>query len=556
MNEHNISVEDARAELDTEIAALEARLQTLKARRNDLSPTAKLPDELLEAIFKICKTREQSRKSRRMNLRWIKVSLVSRRWHSIAVGAASLWDTVDCGWPKGALQAVLKRSGSCPLLFYGKTSKDNEKQVMLILSHSSRLRVINVIVDCEHMKWFVDMTSHYTAPLLEEISLGSFQEEWGGEVCPDLFKGDIPSLQRVQLSGYNLDFNMSILSSLTDLKLHYLYDVNIRLSCTVFLDALAACPNLVKLSLNDACPSPATNRPRRARILKSLECINIYDDHDHVAHFIPYLDTTRIKKLDITIVIGDEDELTSFSQSLPTLASHLFVSLVNTTCHDMELDGQDEYEYELRWNRNHPFEYEYDSFLSLRGVGYGQTLLVAKVQEAFRILGSAIPSNYIEDLRLRHGSIRSGDLVAALGHFSKLDQLTLEAYMTRVVIGATRGALWCLENVPEFEGTDDHQLTSGWKADGPSTLASSATMIMFRGFSKKDWLFKHKNGIDSLLDWHAFMIARTTPLRHLTVEETLVYGFESHELAHLETIDGIDMFNGCSSESEDESDDH
>ncbi|KAJ7708808.1 hypothetical protein B0H17DRAFT_891344, partial [Mycena rosella] len=68
-----------------------------RTKQNELAPIARLPPEILAAIFVQCIP--VSTRKLHINLSWLNVTRVSYHWRSVALAAPELWSTIICSRP-------------------------------------------------------------------------------------------------------------------------------------------------------------------------------------------------------------------------------------------------------------------------------------------------------------------------------------------------------------------------------------------------------------------------------------------------------------------------
>ncbi|KAJ7459426.1 hypothetical protein B0H11DRAFT_2059545 [Mycena galericulata] len=162
---------------ETEILRLRARLIKAKADRAELSahhddlcsllaPIRRLPSEVLVEIFEWCEEEEESAQStsvmsglaRLAQKPLLTVSQVCTRWHGIALGTPTLWDTLQLDeidlWatPRCAkkamalLQVALDRSATTPLHISISIIDplDGTRPLQLLAQHSERWKTVSL----------------------------------------------------------------------------------------------------------------------------------------------------------------------------------------------------------------------------------------------------------------------------------------------------------------------------------------------------------------------------------------------------------------------------
>jgi hypothetical protein len=86
---------EQRTQLDGEIAELQAKIQDRQRRRNALAPACRIPVELLQTIFLICRNDALDPTGLSHDQRWTSVAEVCSTWRAAARSYPSLWDHVE-----------------------------------------------------------------------------------------------------------------------------------------------------------------------------------------------------------------------------------------------------------------------------------------------------------------------------------------------------------------------------------------------------------------------------------------------------------------------------
>lgn len=268
-----------------ELIASEAQLMLadLRERKNRIARVHHLPPELLIDIW----TRNLTPGSRYYtDLRQIR--LVSARWKDVANEAAGLWTTACCSDKPAELEMAVKRSCGLPMdvvfpcreAVGSKGRTHSHTRVFEILGIPSSRVVPWRSLDMKPfiMDWNTfQPTFLKPAPHLERISLTiSKGARELIQVEGDLFAGDAPRLQHVQLSGCSVEWSSPVLSQLKSLSLSYI--PLLLISTQTLLRIIAESPQLETLylatrfvlgELTDAPPESGDNRVI-CRSLRSL----------------------------------------------------------------------------------------------------------------------------------------------------------------------------------------------------------------------------------------------------------------------------------------------
>lgn len=447
-----VTLERARAELDAQIASLEAHLKQLKARRNALSATAKLPTEILGAIFLHCKKIHEG--SHRGFSKWMRVSFVCRRWRETALAIPKLWEVISINWGTKHISAVLERSAAVPLTVRGKLLKENKGQLSQVLQHSARLRKVDLDTSDAVISWFLAEATQ-PAPLLTKLYLRDLEYVHGDpeqELRMNLFKKITPNLRFVSIIGLSVDLSSSIFSGLTTLKLTRLVE-NFRPPCEHFYAALRSCPSLKHLCIKEMYPIvhdgfQATGTPGQISKLLHLRTLEVVDQLEYCSHFLSHLEFPQSTTMDVAIVIFSEDEAV---EEYPTLLTPILARMYpssNRSCYraiDI-VSGRDSDQVTLQWNRSQ--KHVSNSMFTIKATGMEQDSIAATVKLAFVVLCAELPLQYARSLSLDYDGLRAGDWHAAFAHATELKDIRIIGTSVLGMVAATRGLAWCLEQVP------------------------------------------------------------------------------------------------------------
>ena len=246
---------EMRSIIDRDIARLEESIRALKSRRNELSPIARLPVEILCNIFSLIEDNSifylgRSPKS------WINFSHVSRHWRSSALNAPELWTKIPLGYPRWA-QEMLIRSKKAKLTIRSNFSLDELnpqiiKTVRSCLHEMNRVEEINLTVFpgliLEEVFWDLPKS----APQLHTLCIDSFHYSGTAFSIDKNFLYDTERLQCVELINCKISWDSLLLTGLTRLTLEDSLQANS--SIIDFLHALQRMPALTHLCLKDSIP--------------------------------------------------------------------------------------------------------------------------------------------------------------------------------------------------------------------------------------------------------------------------------------------------------------
>jgi hypothetical protein len=236
----------ARRELDWQIHKYDVFLADLKARRNALSPSARLPSELLAKIFiTLLASGHQDFSS--CNLSWIGVTNICRRWRSVALNCAQLWSS-PVFTTRAITEEMLRRSKRSALAVRASVSYGSRSaSVELALSQMERIRVLHlegsqVQTLYQHMQ--------KPAPLLESLRLCT-PYTYRNSVSTELFAGMAPRLRHVEITGHDIKWDEALFRGLTHLEISGVAE---QPAFTTMMNVLSQCPLLETLILDRNLP--------------------------------------------------------------------------------------------------------------------------------------------------------------------------------------------------------------------------------------------------------------------------------------------------------------
>ncbi|KAG5340544.1 hypothetical protein C0989_001230 [Termitomyces sp. Mn162] len=226
----------------------------MKTRYNDLSITARLPDELLAKIF----THSVSTDMRNFSqVRTIQVAGVCTAWRRVALNCTYLWNRVRHGRNiKWLAEIALPRSGHLPLHIF--------------LPDENCLKGLNVILDemhrIEHLTCYVDLLYRdeeeiqlrsdlmNSAPMLKTFKMTS---RTFFKLPYYLFDRHSPKLTTLDLGNIILPPGLNFMSGLTSFEYKFARSSS-EIPFSHLMDLLGAAPQLVTLELRNACSAICT----------------------------------------------------------------------------------------------------------------------------------------------------------------------------------------------------------------------------------------------------------------------------------------------------------
>ena len=283
-------------------------LREARSIQNRTSPVGKLPSELLSVVFRMIQDdlliemdipRDLNEDSVRY-FQWTRVIRVCRRWRTVAISSAVLWNTIMIprrpATPSLDARTHIRRSAECPLtVFMNVTAAPSE--VFKALTQMHRIRELIIEVDCHRpskMSLSLPLIWCRPAPQLRVLTFVTPKTSLlKNRELPKLFSGQLdylPSLCLTRISGSS-QYNYS---SLRHLHLHNLICV-LRRSVQSLFDLLAATPVLEDLMFTlfngepDGEPFLQENRPsvelprlRRLAFMQGARGVEALLSHLHI----------------------------------------------------------------------------------------------------------------------------------------------------------------------------------------------------------------------------------------------------------------------------------
>lgn len=233
-------------------------LAGLRERKNRVAPAHHLPPELLIDIWK----RNLTPGSRYYaDLRQIR--LVSTRWKDVVKSAASLWTVACCSDKPPEMEMAVRQSCGLPMnvIF---SCREGPGSTGGTHDHTRMFDILD-IPNSQVVPWStLDMTPFvrdwhtfrpmFVKPAPHLVSLSLTMGKGARELVQveeQLFAGDAPRLQHVQLSGCSVLWSSSVLSQLKSLSLSYLPLLPLHLR--QLLRIMTESPQLETLSLSTRC---------------------------------------------------------------------------------------------------------------------------------------------------------------------------------------------------------------------------------------------------------------------------------------------------------------
>jgi hypothetical protein len=243
------SVQEILNEIDQQIHFHEARLLTLKARRNSLVPILNLPQEIIGRIIKLTQlTGIQEPYTRpgflecRLRNQWRRIMLVSKSFRAVALAVPEIWAFINMNWKNTEWTVTsLERAKSVPLVLDCRIPyrKSGAHSYELTMANFSRAYAASLLIRDNNQDQIVALLQT-AAPQLNTLQLtGNLGSTNILNVLPNL------SIQLVELTLLRVGLVDGHSFSWPTLKRLRLDDVSI--TPTTFLSLLFEMPSLEDL---------------------------------------------------------------------------------------------------------------------------------------------------------------------------------------------------------------------------------------------------------------------------------------------------------------------
>ncbi|KAJ6580091.1 hypothetical protein DFH09DRAFT_1360691 [Mycena vulgaris] len=302
------AVSEELARYDQEIARLHAQLRRIEAdrallqahyddSRGFLAPIRRLPSEILVKIFEICRQFKKgpTETHRLVQAPLLTVAQVCSRWHGIAMGTPTLWNTIVVGrnlpQSTNTLELVgraLDRSADSTL----NISVHGSSTLKLLAAHSERWKTARFWSASYKRQHFAGVKGR--VPLLETLELNSYAT---GSEDVDCFEV-APNLRSLTVSG-------SLLSRMATpplAQLRFLACTTVRsddiASCMSRLSELSPTTHLhLELILDNRYNIPPTSSHA---LELSIGAIGLYDVHQVLLEIFTSLTLPHLRDLRLT----------------------------------------------------------------------------------------------------------------------------------------------------------------------------------------------------------------------------------------------------------------
>ena len=291
-----------------EIKTLEESTRALKSRRNELAPISRLPPETLGTIFTLLSASAWN--ERPVNLEWIRVAHVCRRWRDAALNHPRFWSYINfTKLTSAGMAEILARAKMAPLHLEADVSRwmpaktrAFEGQLETHISHTRHLSISGYL---ENPLARLSLS----APILESLSLSHIY--LGFPIPDNLFNRTAPNLTSLELEKCDISWKSPLLKGLRNLRI---LDISTKASpkLEVWLDALNEMTKLETLSLRSATPlaplaSPLISEHSRTITLPSLTHFHIDAFAKNCAFALAHLVLPNLTRLHIDVKSHDKE---------------------------------------------------------------------------------------------------------------------------------------------------------------------------------------------------------------------------------------------------------
>ncbi|KAJ8514193.1 hypothetical protein ONZ45_g8243 [Pleurotus djamor] len=248
--DENISIEQRN--IDDQVSQLQARIRSLKTKRNTYARVSQLPAEIISEIFIMAKWSSISLRTTYKVMggsgiefsgekNWLNVAGVCTHWRQLTLQCPRLWSVIDLTSADRAL-GMLKRSKSVPLEIFCPNVPDTDEVAQLVMSNIHRIRTFDIGADDDEQLFkFLQLNKGASAPMLHTLTLRSPMYSLPG----DILERDMPALQELNLIHGTLTSPLPPFPHLK--KLHIRPSELDELSVGVLLQTLQNTPNLEEL---------------------------------------------------------------------------------------------------------------------------------------------------------------------------------------------------------------------------------------------------------------------------------------------------------------------
>ncbi|VDB92217.1 unnamed protein product [Peniophora sp. CBMAI 1063] len=353
----------AQSTIDDELEALRTIAADFRSQRNALSSVGALPAEILSRIFALHALQqppgeplwenddsEDPPSLSQMELGWITVTHVCRRWRNVALTDPSLWTRISFRLGEHWVDEMFSRAGSAPIIYerlydHKSTLSSAERESSMLSTNLSRVKTL-ILRDDKYTGFMVPMIHEVLtvpAPHLLHLDL-SCAPASPLSLSPAFLRENAARLVHVRLHNVALPCGPWRWDCLRVLKInavtrfkpepvdvpaeaHLAFDFP---SEKILFSALASMPLLERLELLECLPQrhaspdePAPSPPLRLPLLRSIylsgsasECVN----------FIEATETPALRSVGVDVrpeINREADPLPDIQALMTYVSSHL-----------------------------------------------------------------------------------------------------------------------------------------------------------------------------------------------------------------------------------------
>ncbi|KAI0643404.1 hypothetical protein C8Q79DRAFT_177961 [Trametes meyenii] len=347
-------------EIPAHLADLANRPQSLNdvernliRHRNYFLFVNRLPPELLVGIFW---DYAMSKNSTPEKASWRPLRLVCKHWDNVICGAPLFWRAIDVYSKSSWLALCLRRSVPAPLDITFHSRKFPPQEVAFLYPHAARIRSFTMQHRGDHtwhIAFFPVFVFHMPVLQTFRARMSSKRKFDGSEIYPEFpfSHQNYPCLQSLSLSRMGLPVDVQLLTRLKTLALD---TCRTDISTEVFLDVLAASPQLEVLTLNSFLDNLDGSWDMRSTIrrtpitLARLSSLKIeYHSLSVTSVFLSHLRVPATTEVLLRGWIGSEvqknDIVDPLVKMLPPLAirNEVLPSLCRSVCVALEVNELD-----------------------------------------------------------------------------------------------------------------------------------------------------------------------------------------------------------------------
>ncbi|KAI0044465.1 hypothetical protein FA95DRAFT_1608519, partial [Auriscalpium vulgare] len=287
------------------------------ALRNAQLPVARLPPEILHAIFAILSTIDSllhSPETLKCRLAWMVVTHVCQRWRHIALHRPTLWaHNIALPFPRGNrwLEAFLTRAQDAPLIVHASALLMKPSDVAHLTAIVARTQVLRLELGPHPI--FPALSS--PAPLLHTLEFYQTLTVPADMLSEELLGGPAgtPRLRHLEVSTWTaLPWTWSRLEQLVSLALIQQERVE---SLSEVLSGLGRMRALEKLLLYSSI-STVDEEPNRVVTLEKMRRLHIYMDPAEARVLLTHLALPADVQVAWNLLRGDDVEPAAFSSAL------------------------------------------------------------------------------------------------------------------------------------------------------------------------------------------------------------------------------------------------